>query len=59
MSGKKEYLTIDYLKDSRKKGILQELERENELKFPDGHPKPILYSYLAEWLTEDLKNIVY
>ncbi len=34
-----------------------EREKKNEHKYPDGHPKPIIYSYLSEWLTEDLKAI--
>ncbi len=50
------YMVIDYLKDINEIKILRELEERKEHKFPDGHPKPIIYSYLAEWLTEDLKN---
>ncbi len=57
INGKKEFIVIDYFKDSGKKEKLQELEKKNEHKYPDGHPKPIIYSYLSEWLTEDLKAI--
>jgi len=56
INGKKEFIVIDYFKDISKKEKLQELEKKNEHKYPDGHPKPIIYSYLAEWLTEDLKE---
>lgn len=56
INGKKEYIIVDYYRDITKKQILQELEKKNEHKFPDGHPKPIIYRYLAEWLTEDLKT---
>ncbi|MGC8739640.1 MAG: hypothetical protein ACP5UA_13490 [Candidatus Hydrogenedens sp.] len=57
IKGKKEFIVIDYFRDSSKKEILNGLEKKNEHKYPDGHPKPIIYSYLAEWLTEDLKTM--
>ncbi len=53
---KKEYIVIDYLHDNNKREILLELLKENKFSFPDTHPTPITYSYVAEWLTETLKN---
>lgn len=57
INGKKEFIVIDYFKDNNKKEKLRELEKKNEHKYPDGHPKPIIYTHLAEWLTEDLKGM--
>ncbi len=56
ISNQNKYIVVDFLKDRNKQEILKELEKRNEHKFPDGHPKPIIYKYLAEWLTEELQN---